>query len=128
VTNSTTGSGTVKLLSVTKCSYRLTVTVTDIVTSSTTGIGTVKLLSGTKCSYRLTVAITDIVTNSTTGICKVKLLSVTKYNIISTGLKACGGVEVWLPSLNYKPAAGEWLIARPTPAIVSSKHKPVPDE
>jgi len=59
VTNSTPGIGTVKLLSGTKCSYRLTVVVTDIVTNSTTGIGTVKLLSGTKCSYRLTVAVTD---------------------------------------------------------------------
>ena len=65
MTNSTRGIGTVKLLSGTKCSYRLTVAVTDIVTNSTTGIGTVKLLSGTKCSYRLTVAVTDIVTNST---------------------------------------------------------------
>jgi len=45
------------------------------VTNSTTGIGTVKLLSGTKCSYRQTVAVTDIVTNSTTGIGTVKLLS-----------------------------------------------------
>jgi hypothetical protein len=34
------------------------------VTNSTTGIGTVKLLSGTKCSYRLTVAVTDIVTKT----------------------------------------------------------------
>ena len=54
MTNITTGIGTVKLLSDTKCSYRLTVAVTDIVTNSRTGIGTVKLLSGTKCSYRLT--------------------------------------------------------------------------
>ena len=28
----------------------------------------VKFLSGTKCSYRLTVAVTEIVTNSTTEI------------------------------------------------------------
>jgi hypothetical protein len=34
--------------------------------------------------------------------CKVKLLNGTKYKIISTGLKAYGGVEVWLLSLNYK--------------------------
>jgi len=53
VTNSTTGIGTVKQLSGTKCSYRLTIAVTDIVTNSTTGIGTVKQPSGTKCSYRL---------------------------------------------------------------------------
>ena len=52
-------------------------------TNSTTGIGTVKLLSGTKCSYRLTVTVTDIVTNSTTEIGTVRLLSVTKCKIIS---------------------------------------------
>jgi hypothetical protein len=85
VTNSATGIGTVKLLNGTKCSYRLTVAVTDIVTNSATGIGTVKLLSGTKCSYRLTVAVTDIVTNSATGIGTVKLLSGTKFKVIFIG-------------------------------------------
>ena len=62
--NSTTGNGTVKLLSGTKCRYRLTVAVTQIVTNCKRGIGTVKLLSGTKCSYRLTVAVTEIVTKA----------------------------------------------------------------
>ena len=70
-------------------------------TESITGIGTVKLLSGTKCSYRLTVAVRDIVTNSITGIGTVKLLSGTKCKIISTGHKVVyGGLEVWLLSLN----------------------------
>jgi hypothetical protein len=68
------------------------------------------------------------VTNSTTEICEVKLLNGTKYKILSSGLKAYGGVEVWLLSLNYKTVAGEWLPGRPTPALFSSKHKPVPDE
>ena len=82
-------------------------------TNSTTGIGTVKLLSGTKCSYRLIVAVTEIVTKSTTGICTVKLLSGTKCTIITTGKENLyGGVEVWLLSLTYAPVKGLYLNAR----------------
>ena len=70
-------------------------------TYSTTGTGTVKMLSRTECSYRLTVAVTQTVTYSTTGIGTVKLLSGTECEINSTGHEvAYRGVKVWLLSLN----------------------------
>jgi hypothetical protein len=98
VTNSTTGIGTIKLLSGTKYSYRLTVAVTDIVINSTKETSRVKLLSGTKCSYRLTVAVTDIVTNNTTEIRKFNLVSRKKVKLSQQAMKLCWGVEEWLLS------------------------------
>jgi len=66
------------------------------------------------------------VTNSTAEIGTLKLLSGTKCKIISTGQEwVYGGVEVRLPSLNYKPVAGEWLTARPKPALFSGLYGPV---
>ena len=80
-------------------------------------IATVKLLSGTKCSYKLTVAVTDIVTNSTTGIGTVKLLSGKKVKLSLRATKVYGREKVWLLPCNQSSDKGQRLTPRPALSI-----------